>query len=231
MYRHAERRRAHAAIRGKGAPPLPGLRAAARGKKPAPPEVSPAPGGALRHTQRSRGGHNAPPPQAHPGAGAPAPARAPMLRPFARSAGGPGAGWFIRPGHAGISAVIPAALSAKGSLLRSRPPAPWKENGQAAGCPAVLWREQPVSLRHFYVNEIACGSAVAVFRIPACCYFIDISARLEGENISIDGRPFAVCGRLSPIFIAPAFHAENGIGFLCKSQCSRCFRRFMRRGQ
>lgn len=74
-------RRAHAAIRGKGAPPLPGLRAAARGKKPAPPEVSPAPGGALRHTQRSRGGHNAPPPQAHPGAGAPA------LRPFARSAG------------------------------------------------------------------------------------------------------------------------------------------------
>ena len=106
-----------------------------------------------------------------------------------------------------------------------------KRMAKPAGCPTVLWREQPVSLRHFYVNEIACGSAVAVFRIPACCYFIDISARLEGENISIDGRPFAVCGRLSPIFIAPAFHAENGIGFLCKSQRSRCFQCFMRRGQ
>lgn len=144
------------------------------------------------------------------------PAHAPMLRPFARSTGRPGADGFIRPGHTGISAVIPAGPVCKAPLA-ARPPAAWKEGGLFP-LPAALWREQPVSLRHLYVEEIACGSAVPVFRIPDGCYFIDVRARLEGESASIESRLFAACGRLPPIFIAPAFHAYNGIGFLCKSQ-------------
>ena len=58
----------------------------------------------------------------------------------------------------------------------------------------------------FQIYKIACCSAIAIFSIPFSCYFINISAQFKSEYVSNNSYIFAVCSRLSPMFVTPALH-------------------------
>lgn len=71
---------------------------------------------------------------------------------------------------------------------------------------AALVGGYSISVCCFQIYKIACCSAIAIFSIPFSCYFINISAQFKSEYVSNNSYIFAVCSRLSPMFVTPALH-------------------------